>query len=397
MARYSGGFDVTTQRTLTPMELEIIPVTTSRQRRQFLQLPWRLYAHDEMWVPPLRQMQKELVGYARHPFQDNAQIQTFLALRNGEPVGRIAAILNRFANQHFGEERGYWGFFESVDDVNVAHRLFDAVRDWFGERSIRAIRGPANPSMNYECGLLIDGFHLPPTFLMPYNPPYYQHLVESYGYVKAQDLFTFVGTDDQLGTLDPKLQKIMEGAKERFNVVLRPLSKRRFKDEITMFLDVYNRSMAGMWGFVPLTGGEIKRMSKELKMLILPELAIVAEIDKQPIGVVFGMPDYNPRIKKIDGRLFPFGFLTLLSRKPFTRFRAISTTVVPEYQMWGLGLVLLAGLIPAFKAAGLQEAEFSWVAESNHLSRSSLERGGARLEKTHRMYDSPPEGALPAP
>jgi hypothetical protein len=123
--------------------------------------------------------------------------------------------------------------------------------------------------------------------------------------------------------------------------------------------------------------------------LIIPELAIIAEIDGKPVGAVFGLPDYNPRIKKIDGRLFPFGFLTLLSRKPFKRFRAISTTVVPEYQMWGVGITLLAGLIPAVKATGLQEAEFSWVAESNHLSRSSLERGGAILEKTHRMYDYP--------
>ena len=141
-------------------------------------------------------MQKELVGYAKHPFQQIAEIQTFLAVRDGEPVGRVAAILNHASNRHFNEERGYWGFFESVDDPAVAHPLFDAARGWLAERNIKAVRGPVNPSMNYECGLLIDGFEMQPTFLMPYNPPYYQALVESYGWAKTQDLFSYVGTID---------------------------------------------------------------------------------------------------------------------------------------------------------------------------------------------------------
>jgi hypothetical protein len=371
------------------MTIVVKPVSTWRERRQFLHLPWLLYRDHPNWVPPLRQMQKELVGYARHPFQQIADIQTFLALKDGEPVGRIAAILNRASNDHFDEQRGYWGFFESIDDSNVADPLFESVRGWFAERGITAVRGPTNPSMNYECGLLIDGFDMPPTFLMPYNPPYYQRLVESYGWVKVQDLFTYVGTADQLGTLDPKLLRILQGAKERFDVKIRPINKRRFKEEIALYLSIYNRSMAGMWGFVPLTEAEIKRMSSELKMLILPDLVLVAEVDGKPAGAVLGMPDYNPRIKKIDGRLLPFGWMTLLSRKPFKRFRAIATTVLPEYQMWGVAIVLLAGLVPEFVKAGLHEAEFSWVAESNHLSRSSLERGGAKYEKTHRMYDWP--------
>ena len=371
------------------MSVAVKPVSTWRERRQFLRLPWQIYRDFPYWVPPLRQMQKELVGYARHPFQQIAEIQTFLALRDGEPVGRIAAILNHASNRHFDEQRGYWGFFESIDDAAVAGPLFDAARGWLAERGISSVRGPTNPSMNYECGLLIDGFDMPPTFLMPYNPPYYQRLIESYGWVKTQDLFTFVGSVDQLATLDPKLKRIWEGANERFNINVRPIDKRRFKEEITLFLNIYNRSMASMWGFVPLTEEEIKRMASELKMLILPQLALVAEVDGKPVGSVFGMPDYNPRIKKIDGRLLPFGWLTLLSRKPFRRFRAISTTVLPEYQMWGISVVLLAGLIPAVKDSGLHEAEFSWVAESNHLSRSSLQRGGAKYEKTHRMYDWP--------
>lgn len=371
------------------MKVDVRPVSSWSQRRQFLNLPWRLYRGNPHWVPPLRKTQKELVGYAKHPFQEISEQQTFLALRDGEPVGRISAILNEASNRHFDEQRGYWGFFESIDDAAVAHSLFDVVRDWFAKRGIKSVRGPTNPSMNYECGLLIDGFEMQPTFMMPYNPPYYQQLVESYGWVKTQDLFTYIGIAEQLQTFDPKLRRVYEGAKERFDIQIRPISKQNFKEEISLYLEIYNRSMAGMWGFVPLTEGEIKRIASELKMLIMPELAQVAVVDGKPAGAVFGIPDYNPRIKKIDGRLFPFGWMTLLSNKPFKRFRAISTTVLPEFQMWGVSIVMLAALIPEFIKLNLQEVEFSWVAESNHLSRSSLQRGGAKYEKTHRMYDWP--------
>ncbi len=163
-----------------------------------------------------------------------------------------------------------------------------------------------------------------------------------------------------------------------------------------MFLDLYNQSLGGTWGFVPLLKREIDHMSASLKHLIIPELAMVASVEGKPIGAVFALPDYNPRIKEIDGRLFPFGFLKLLSkRRPFRRFRVISANVIPEYQRWGVGLVLLRSLIPKILEAKLEEAEFSWVLESNHLSRRSLEKGGAEREKTYRIYDYPPpaEGA----
>lgn len=371
------------------MKVEVRPVSTWQERRQFLNLPWQIYRNNAYWVPPLRRMQKELVGYAKHPFQEVSEQQTFLALGDGKPVGRISAIINHAANRHFDEKRGYWGFFESIDDQAVAHGLFDAVRSWLTERGMTAVRGPANPSMNYECGLLIDGFEMQPTFMMPYHLPYYQQLVESYGWVKAQDLITFIGVASQLDKLDPKLRRVHDGALERFDIQIRPADKRNFQAEIALYLEIYNRSMAGMWGFVPLTEGEIKRIAAELKMLILPELVQVAVVDGKPAGAVLGMPDYNPRIRQIDGRLFPFGWMTLLSRKPFKRFRVISTTVLPEYQMWGVSIVLLTALVPEFLRLNLQEAEFSWVAESNHLSRASLERGGATYEKTHRMYDWP--------
>ena len=163
-------------------------VSTRRQRKDFLELPWRLHRNDPNWIPPLRGNQKEVVGYSRHPFYERNTAQTFVAYRAGEPVGRIAAILNVGHIERYGEKRGFFGFFESINDQHVANGLFDAVRAWFAAREIHALRGPVNPSLNYEVGLLVEGFDSPPTFMMTYNPAYYADLIENYGFRKSQDL-----------------------------------------------------------------------------------------------------------------------------------------------------------------------------------------------------------------
>ena len=368
--------------------LVVNPVATRHERRAFLELPWAIYRGNSAWMPPLRQNQKELAGFARHPFHAENQMQTFVAWRGGEPVGRIAAIVNQSHLRQHADERGFFGFFESIDDLAVARGLFDAAADWLRGRGMKRVRGPANPSLNYEVGLLVDGFDKPPSFMMTYNPPYYARLIEAYGFQKSQDMFAFFGTVDMLDRLDKKLAFVAEESQSRFAVSVRPMDRSRFVAEIEMFLNIYNQSLVGTWGFAPLSQGEVHHMAQSLKYLIIPELAIVAEAEGKPIGAVFCLPDYNPRIKASNGRLFPLGFLRLLSPWPrFRRLRVISANVLPEYQRWGVGLVLVKALIPKFMESGMVEGEFSWVLESNHLSRKTLERGGALLEKTYRIYD----------
>ncbi len=374
--------------TATMTDITTEPVTTRRQRKDFLMLPWRLYAGDPNWIPPLLFDQRGLVGFNRHPFYRDAEVQTYLTYRDGQPVGRIAAILNHAHNRQHKEQRGFFGFFECVDDQDVAESLFDAAQQWLVRRNIRAMRGPCNPSLNYECGLLVEGFDSPPFFMMTYNKPYYGRLMEGCGFAKAQDLYAFWGHVNMIAGLDPKLLQICLQAAERFDVKVRPLDKSRFREELDMFLNVYNQSLGGTWGFVPLSAAEVRHLGNQMKHMIVPELAQVAEVNGKPIGAVFGLLDYNPRIKQINGRLFPFGFIRLLTnRRGLKRMRVISTNVVPEYQRWGIGLVLLHALVPKAEDWGMQEAEFSWVLESNTLSRGSLEKGGAKLTKTYRIYD----------
>ncbi len=368
--------------------LTVKPVETRKEKSQLFKFPWQLYRDDPNWIPPLRQAQLELLNYRHHPFYDRADIQTFLALRDGRPCGRVAAIINKMHNERHREQRGFFGFFECIDDQVVANGLFDAARDWFAQRKITAIRGPVNPSMNYECGLLIDGFDSPPTFMMTYNPPYYPTLIENWGFSKAQDMYAFWGHVDMLATQDKKLRFIADEVYRRFDIKWRQLDRTRFAEDVRTFLDIYNRAMDGGWGFVPMSEGEIEHMSAGLKHLIVPEITAAADIDGKTVGAVLGLLDYNPRIRRINGRLFPFGFIRLLAnKKAIKRVRLLSANVVPELQKWGVGLALLDQLLPSVLEFGIEEGEFSWVLESNHLSYASLKRGGAKITKTYRLYD----------
>jgi GNAT superfamily N-acetyltransferase len=373
-------------------DIAIQPVETRSQQQRFIRLPWRIYQEDPCWMPPLIMSQEELLGFRKHPFYDRSKSRSFLATRGGRDVGRITAIVNQGHIDRYHEQRGFFGFFECEDDPAASRALFQAAGDWLHAQGMTSIRGPTNPSLNYECGLLIEGFDTPPFFMMTHNRPWYAGLVEDAGFGKIEDMYAFWGEVSMLGSLDPKLMTMVQGVKERFGVTVRTLDRARFSEEVRMFLNIYNDSLGGTWGFVPLSEGEVNHMAASLKFLIEPELALVAEVQGKPVGAVFCLLDYNPRIKAINGRLFPFGFLRLLwNKRGIKRLRAISTNVVPEYQAWGIGLVLMEALARKFVAWGLKEVEFSWVLESNHLSKRTLERGGAIVTKKYRMYqDDPP-------
>jgi GNAT superfamily N-acetyltransferase len=369
-------------------ELVVKPVSTRREKKDFLEFPWTLYRGDPNWIPPLRTDQKEMVGYSPSPFYERNRGQTFLAYRGGEVCGRIEAILNVGHIERYSDPRGFFGFFECRDDQEAANGLFDACREWFAGQGIHKLRGPANPSLNYVVGLLIDGFDSPPTFMMTYNPPYYERLIETYGMRKTQDMYAFWGHVSMLPKIAEKLRPICEQIIERLNVRIRPLDKAHFLDDVKTFMSIYNRSLSNTWGFVPMSEKEMEHVAKGLQYLIVPELAIAVEIDGRVVGATFGLLDYNPRIREIDGRLFPFGFLHLLRNKhKIKKIRLISTNVLPEYQLQGLGLVLMHGVVPKALEWGLEEAEFSWVLESNSFSRGALTKGGAKITKTYRLYD----------
>ena len=380
---------------MTMSRLEIRAVTTARDRRAFLDYPWRLYAGDPNWIPPLRGERKGLIGYASHPFYERNDSQTFLALRDGEPVGVVAAILNRVYNEYHSrngttDHTGFFGFYDSIDDPDVARGLFAAAGEWLRSKGCTVMRGPMNTSVNYELGTLVEGFDTPPFFMMTYNPPYYDALIRGCGFEKSQDMYSFWGDIGMLPAVNERLDSYIEQIRGFVDVTVRPMNPKRFDKEIEMFLDIYNRALINLWSFSPMTPGEVRHMGNGLRQLLVPELVQVAEVNGCPVGVAFCLLDYNEVIREINGRLFPFGFLKMLSwsrKRKIRRMRVISTNVVPEFQKFGIGLVLLNALVPKVMEWGIEEAEFSWVMESNNQSRKSLERGGAKKTKTYRIYD----------
>jgi len=363
-------------------------VENRRDQKAFLELERRLYRDDPNWVPPLWAERKKLVGFKPHPFYLDAEGQTFLVRRGDTVVGRVLAIVNHAHNREHNDTIGFFGFFECENDSEAAAALLHTACDWLAERGRTVARGPVHPSLNYEVGLLVEGFDSPPTFLITYNKPYYEELIRSAGFEKSQDIFSYEASIDILNEIDPKLMFIMEEATKRFKATTRPIRRSHFHEDVRIFLDIYNKSLKQTWGYVPMSEAEIDEQSKGLKHLLIPELTSIADIEGKPVGAGFGLLDYNPIIRRINGKLFPFGWLhMLLGRKKLTRLRLVSANVLPEYQKWGLGLVTLYPIVPASIDFGIRVGEFSWVLESNQLSRGTIQRGGATATKKHRIFD----------
>jgi hypothetical protein len=364
------------------------PAASWRDRRRFQRLPWSIYAGDRNWVPPILAQERELLGWGHHPFFDNAEIVTLLAERDGRAAGRLAVLINHVHNRKYNERRGFFGFFECVDDAAVAGRLFEAGQDWLRQRGMTAVRGPTNPSLNYTCGLLIDGFDCPPCFLMTYNRPYYAALLEACGFAKAQDMYAYEMDTNLLQVLVKRYKPAVLAVLNRPDLVIRSIDPARLRQEIETYLDIYNRSLDGTWGFTPLQPQEARHIASELRHLIVPQFTAFAEIDGRPIGAVFALLDYNQILYKLNGRLFPFGFVRLMTgQRKITTVRAMAMTMVPGYQDAGLGVVLIDNLTGPAAKWGIQRWELSWVLESNSRSRGSLERAGMKRTKTYRIYD----------
>ena len=274
-----------------------------RELAEFVNLPWRLYGGDPNWIAPLKASVRAMLDQRRHPFYaggKDAEIELFLARDGREVVGRVAAIVYHRHNQFHHENVAFFGFFESVDSPAVAAELLGVVESWARERGATAVRGPANPSQNYECGLLIEGFDRPPVLMMTYNPPSYVGLVEGAGYAKAKDLYAYISQVH--GASLERLERLADRTRRR-NPALstRGANLKDFAGEVRLAKEIYNAAWEDNWGFVPVTDAEFDWLAKELKPIVLPELVRFAFIDGEPVGLLLCLPDWNPVMGDLDG------------------------------------------------------------------------------------------------
>ena len=366
--------------------VEIVPVQDKQSWRQFVDLPYRLYREHPYWVPPLRMAQKELLNTSKHPFYAHAEMQCFLARRDGQVSGRVAAIVDRNFNAFQEEEAGFFGFFESVDDVEVTGALLQAARKWLLERGAKVIRGPVNPSMNYECGLLVEGFDSSPNVTMPYNPPSYGKMLETVGLRKSKDLLAYWSTPSKVN--DAKVERVAERAAASQGVVIRSLRMQNFAEEVETIWKLYNSAWTRNWGFVPMTREEFLHEAAEMKQILKPELVLVGEVQGRPVGFALALPNINLALKHAGGRLFPFGlFKILYHQRLIKELRVLALGVVEEYRTVGVAAGFYAALIRNARRLGFGHSEMSWILEDNVLMNRSLEALGCRKYKTYRIYE----------
>ena len=368
------------------MAIQLKEVTSRRDLARFIKLPFAIYAGDPLYVPHLLSERKEFFSPA-NPLFEFTQARYFLALdESGRPVGSISAHVNQRHNDYWEEKAGFFGFFESVDRPDVAPALFGAAEEWLAGRGMSVVRGPFSFSTNEECGLLVEGFDQPPSLMMTYNPPRYADMITALGYRKAKDLVAYCY--DCKGLIPDYLTRFSRKVQERQAVTVRPLRRERFEQEVRTAFTVYNQAWADNWGFIPMTEAEFVYMAKALKPIVDTDLALIAEIDGQPVGFSVALPDYNPIFKKMNGRLFPFGiFHFLLGRRRLDSVRVITMGVVEQHRRRGIDVLLIYHTFKNGVAKGYFKGEFSWVLEDNVLLVRSLERMGAQRRKTYRIYE----------
>lgn len=366
-------------------KLQILPVEDERAGREFLSFPYRLYRGHPYWVPPLRAVQRKLFDPARHPFYQHGMVQRFLATRSGRTVGRIAAILDPRYNEFQHENAGFFGFLEMIDDAAVASGLLEAARGWLRQHGVEVIRGPVNPSTNYECGLLVDGFDSSPRVMMPYNYSYYARLLEQAGLRKAKDLLAYDVSADNVRT--SRVNGLLERAKCN-GMRIRMVRLAEFKKEVEIAWELYNSAWARNWGFVPMTREEFLHHAWEMRPILVPELALFAEIGDGVAGFALAVPDINEALRHVGGRLFPFGLVKLLWHKRHIRhIRVVLLGVREEYRGTAVSAALYASLIREGLRLDYSGAECSWVLEDNVLMRRAIESMGGTVDKTYRIYE----------
>lgn len=382
---------------------QIVPVSFDRPGvRRFLDVAARIHRREPNWIAPLQSDALKNLS-SRNPFYDHAEVQLWIARRDGQDVGRIAAILDRQYRPPWNEPTGFFGFFESVNDRSVSDALFRAVDEWARPLGLRRLLGPMNPSANDECGLLVQGFDDAPTVLTPYNPAYYPALVEAAGFRKAKDLLAF--EFDLRQSPVERLGRIAHRFRERNpHLAIRPVTRRSLPDDLPLIKRIYNEGWEDNWGFTPMTDAEIDWTAGRLAPLLTEGLVWLACEHDQPAGALIALLDFNQVLQPLRGRLLGPGLLRalpfLLGVRHPTRARVLLLGVRPEFRRRGIESVMLHEGLRTGQRLGLRTAEASWVLEDNAPVQQTIAHQGGRISKVYRLYDRPvppSPGTLPPP
>jgi len=377
-----------TNNTLTDSVLQVVKVTNRKSRNTFIRLPWSLYKDDPMWIPPLL-LERRMHLSPKNPYFDHATCCFWIAFRDGEPVGRISAQVDRLHLEHHQDDTGFWGMLEAEDNIETFRELLNTAESWLHTQGMKYARGPFNLSVNQECGLLINGFDSPPSMMMGHARPYYAGHIEQCDYSKEKDLLAYMIQ----GNAAPSSTRKILIRKTRKRIQTRTLRKSHFHEDMKTVFSIFNDAWAQNWGFVPFTPDEFAHVAKDMKLLINEQFVRIAYVDDVPAAFIVMLPNLNEVIQDLNGALFPFGWLKMLWRlkvKYPQSGRVMLMGVLSEYQESLLGAALAYRVISDIQEEvikrGVKEIELSWVLEDNVGARGIIEDFGGRVYKTYRIY-----------
>jgi len=368
------------------------PVRTRRDLKRFVKVPFHLHRESPQWVAPLIFERMEFLDRRKNPYFEHAEVEFFIAERDGESVGRVSVQVDARWDEFQGGRDALFGFFEAAEDPEVAAALFDAARDWARGKGRERILGPMDFTTNDEVGVLIEGFEMQPMILEPWHPPYYRELIEAEGLGKAMDVLMWelnFGDLKDGERFDPKIHTAAEKALREEGIEIRNMRKRDMGNEVRRFMEVYNEAWGDNWGFVPITDAEADFQAKNLKQVIDEDWAYMAEKDGEVVGAALTLPDINQVMAKLNGRLLPFGWLRFLFGKgKIDRLRVFALGVKHDYQHTGVGAGLyLKHLETAARPGAIKGGEMGWILETNEAMNRAMEGMGGKIVKRYRLFE----------
>ena len=365
----------------------IVELKSEKELKKFVKFDWEIYKNDTNWVPPLIKDRIHILSFSKNPFFKHADGKYFFCYRDGKLVGKIAAYVHQMFNEYHNEKTAYFGFYESINDVEVAKELTDAACTWAKEQGMNKIIGPMNPSTNEEVGFLLENFEQPPFIMLTYTKKYYLDLFEQCGFTKEKDLFCFL--IDPIPQQSPeKLSRIAKLVRKRdADITVRHLNIKDFKNELKLVKLIYNDAWSKNWGFVPMTDDELELMAKNLKPLVVPELIIFAFVDKKPVAFLMVIPDYNEVLIKLNGKLGPVQIIKFLFlKKKIKGLRLITLGIREGFRKRGIDALMFEYGLKQARKIGYSRTEFSWVLEENVLIHRAAEMINGKLYKKYRIY-----------
>jgi GNAT superfamily N-acetyltransferase len=368
-------------------DIKIKPVESRNDLEAFIMMPYKHYKGDPNWVPPIQLSIRNMLSRDHNPYFEHAEAEYFIAWKGSEPVGRITAQIDQHHDQHWGGKTGHFGFFESPPEEGVANDLLDAAAMWLKQKGRDKMQGPFNLTINDECGLLVDGFDLPPMFLMTYNHKYYQGLLENAGLNKAMDLYAY--RLESTAEAPQDVVKYADNIRQKEGIVIRSMRWRNFDEELKNFVDVYNHAWEENWGMVALTEKEIRAHAMELRILAFafPELNFFAEQDGKLMGMSITIPNLNEAVIRSNGSNWQVVRELIRKRKRYDSCRVFALGVKSEFRRSGVASVFYVDTLNAAKRMGIKWGEMSWILETNDNMNRAIQHMGGRVYKTYRIYE----------